>query len=438
MRISRHFVRVEGRRVHYRRAGRGPAVVLIHQSPRSSAEFEPLLARWAEHFTVIAPDTPGFGQSDPLPGEPDADAFGAALLHLLDVLKIDRVGAYGFHSGGIILANAFAQAPQRFTALGIGGYAVWTDAERAAFGDAYLPPFRPSAYGEHLTWLWNRVLEQSWFFPWFHVRPATRLSVAHDDPVRVDAVVRDMLDAGDAYRAGYGAVLRASREVPPAEAITPPVLISAYDGDPLQPHIDRLGALPPTWSARKVGSPAQQEASTLALLQAHPAPDGLPPVNTTDEGFAWIGSMQLHWLGHGEVLQVHAPGRSLKPRDRTIGIDLPGHGLSDAWNGEDWNEIIEAARAELGAGRIVRDDPPTGDPERLFPDLSPDRFGSYLSRAWQIVRARHLFEPWYEARSAAALPFDPVVLAPERLAVEHLELLRATAARDYMSYMGGR
>ena len=60
-----------------------------------------------------------------------------------------------------------------------------------------LPPFRPSEYGEHLTRLWNRILEQTWFFPWFDVSPKARLPMAHDDPPRVDAVIREMLDSGD-------------------------------------------------------------------------------------------------------------------------------------------------------------------------------------------------------------------------------------------------
>ncbi|MFN7718443.1 MAG: alpha/beta hydrolase, partial [Sphingomonadaceae bacterium] len=94
--------------------------------------------------------------------------------------------------------------PEMFTGLAVGGYAIWTPEEMAVFGDAYLPPFLPSRYGEHLTWLSNRILEQSWFFPWFDVRPEARLSVAHDDPARIHAVVMEMLDAGDSYRRGDG------------------------------------------------------------------------------------------------------------------------------------------------------------------------------------------------------------------------------------------
>lgn len=432
-----------GRRVHYRRAGTGPAVLLVHQSPRSAAEFEPLMLRWAEHFTVIAPDTPGFGQSHPLPGTPEIDDFAAALIDLLDALGIDRIGAYGFHSGGIILASAFKRHPDRFTALAIGGYAIWTEAERAAFGRDYLPPFQPSAYGEHLTWLWNRILEQSWFFPWFDARPEARLSVAHANPERVDAVVRDMLDSGDAYRAGYGAVLRADRAIPSQDALTPPVLITAYDGDPLQPHIDRLGAMPASWSAAKVSSPDAQEAATLAFLQRHPAPPPPAASSLRDRGFVRVsgGGFDglLHWQGAGDTLRIHAPGRSVETMTgHGLAIDLPGHGLSDPWTGSDWSALIQAARAALGASSIAQDPAPIGDPSQLFPDLTPDRFGCYLHRAWAIVRARHLFAPWYAAEGANALAFDPAVLAPERLAIEHRELLRATAARSYMIATEGR
>ena len=68
--LTRHMVTIASgkgvRQVHYRRQGRGPAVLMLHQSPQSSREFEPLMAEWATDFTVFAPDTPGYGLSDPL------------------------------------------------------------------------------------------------------------------------------------------------------------------------------------------------------------------------------------------------------------------------------------------------------------------------------------------------------------------------------------
>lgn len=442
--ITRHFIDVDGRRVHYRKAGRGPVLLLVHQSPRSSAEYEPLMRAWSEHFTCIAPDTPGFGQSEPLPDAPEIGTFADALVALLDALALDRVGAYGFHSGGIILVSALKRHPGRFTGVAVGGYAVWTEEERRVFGEHYLPPFRPSAYGEHLTWLWNRILEQAWFFPWFDPRNETRLGVAHADPVRVDAVVTDMLDSGDAYRAGYGAVLRARRELPGPDEATCPVLITAYDGDPLQAHLARLGELPPSWSARPVATPAEQHAASLAHLLAHPAPPAADLPESRSEGFAHLRTSRfdglIHWRGAGKRLLVHAPGGSLELLDRIDGvaIDLPGHGLSDDWpegaraGWEPWAELIDAAAARFGADEIVHAPVPRGDPDRLFPDLTPDRFGAHLTAAWSIARARHLFSPWYDATAGHAIPFDPDAIRPERLAREHRALLQARSARQFL------
>lgn len=444
--ITRHFIDVGGRRVHYQRAGSGPPLLMVHQSPRSSAEFEPLMRRWAAHFTCIAPDTPGFGQSAPLPGTPEIDDFADATVTFMDAAGLGSVAAYGFHSGGIILVTALRRHRERFTALAVGGYAVWTPAERAVFSDAYLPPFRPSAYGEHLTWLWNRVLEQSWFFPWFDVRPEARLPLAHDDPVRVDAVVRDMLDSGDAYCAGYGAVLRAARDIPNAKEETAPVLITAYDGDPLQSHIDRLGPMPPCWSARKVATPAEHEAESLALLLRHPAPPCPPLVEAPDKGFRHIATNafdgRIHWHGTpGAPLRVHGPGRAAELVEGSgMAIDMPGHGLSDPWPADAptdraaWNEV---AVAMSGGAPVTWEEAPSGDPACLFPDLTPDRFGTHLTRAWSIARLRHLFSPWYEANAAHATPFDPAALDPERLARDHRALLRAPAARAYATALQG-
>lgn len=441
MEITRHYVDVGARRVHYRRAGEGPPLLMVHQSPRSSAEYEPLMRQWSAHFTCIAPDTPGFGQSDPLPlVEPGIGDFADAILAFLDAAGLERVGAYGFHSGGIILATALRRQPRRFSALAIGGYGIWTPEEMAVFGQSYLPPFRPSAYGEHLTWLWNRILEQSWFFPWFDVRPQARLRMAHDDPSRVDAVIREMLDAGDAYRAGYGAVLRAPRDIPAVDEPTAPVLISAYDGDPLQAHIDRLGELPSSWLARKVPTPAAHQAASLEFLKQYQAPSVERIAEVADEGFMHVAAPGfdglIHWRGTpGRPVTLHGPGRALDLLTETpeFAIDLPGHGLSDPWQGApptDWAAWEAVVRAVAGDVPVTRAEAPRGDPARLFPDLTPDRFGAYLTRAWSIVRARQVFDPWYEASPAHAIDFDPLSLEPERLAIEHRALLRATAARE--------
>lgn len=445
--ISRHYLTIRKggnvRRVHYRRAGKGPPLLLVHQSPRSSAEYEPLMRQWGEHFTCIAPDTAGFGQSDPLANpEPEIDDFADALIEFCDAVGLEQVSAYGFHSGGIILITALKRNMDRFKTLAIGGYAIWNKAERVSIGPPYIPPNPPKPYGEHLVWLWNRILEQSWYFPWFDPDDKTRMPRAHDDPAQVHAVIQEMIDSGDFYRLGYGAVLRGPRDIPPPDAVTPPVLITAYTGDPLKVHLERLGDMPKGWEAYGVETPEEHYAASLAHLLAQGIVAEIEPAADADAGFIPVktGTFDglIHWRGDRSAskLLLHAPGREAELLDANgvLAIDLPGHGLSARWPGEapadwaPWQAVIDAVAAHFGTATVEFEALPQGDPERLYPDLSPDRFGNYLTAAWAIVRASHIFSPWYIASKDTAIPIDKAALAPEQLAKEHRALIRGGGA----------
>ncbi|MGB3753338.1 MAG: alpha/beta fold hydrolase [Parerythrobacter sp.] len=430
-----------GRRVHYRCCGSGPVLLMVHQSPRSSAEYAALMEAWGAHFTCIAPDTPGFGQSDPLPDDAaEIDDFADALADFVAALGVKRCAAYGFHSGGIILVTALRRHPDLFSCLAVGGYAIWTSQEMALFGEAYLPEWHPTDYGEHLAWLWNRMLEQSWFFPWFDVRDEARLSVAHADVPRVNAAVMEMLDAGNAYRAGYGAVLRASRDIPQPDATTPPVLITAYDGDPLQAHIDRLGAMPANWDARPVPTPQAHQDASLAFLKANAGDAPCPDLaEDSDEGWLALDGGLIHWRGSpsGDLL-LHAPAAEAgNAPEGCVVIDAPGHGLSDDF--ADIAGVIDHSAEELDADSIGTPAPPPGDPALLYPDLTPDRFGAHLLHAWSAARAEAFFAPWYAANADHAIPVDAAALGPAAIARRARARLRAgDAATRYHSYLEGQ
>jgi alpha-beta hydrolase superfamily lysophospholipase len=65
-----HSMTIDGVGVFYREAGpkNAPTLVLLHGFPSSSREFDTLIPLLATHYHLIAPDFPGFGQSDaPLP-----------------------------------------------------------------------------------------------------------------------------------------------------------------------------------------------------------------------------------------------------------------------------------------------------------------------------------------------------------------------------------
>lgn len=470
MKITRHFLDVNGRRVHYRKCGSGPVLLMVHQSPRSSAEYEKLALKWGRSFTCIAPDSPGYGQSEPLRLlAPKINDFGDGLIEFLDVLGVKEVAVYGFHSGGAIAMNAHVRNPGRFTALACGGYPIWSKDEMALYASGYLPSFKPTGYGEHLTWVWSRILEQSWFFPWFKTQSSTRLPNAHEDLIRVHAQVMELLDAGDEYQHGYRAVLSAPSDIPPATETHNPVLIATYQGDPLLIHLDRLPELPAGWITGSAANPAELEDLFGEFLKKYPAPNIASFSADSDRGFISVETAHfdgvIQWSGNlaASKLVLHNVGESMEliRDDDALVIDLPGHGLSSDISASatlaDWAEVIKTALINLKATQIkcVSGDqlsallalaiaktigadcvcatnahiPVDGDRwQAAQPDLTPDRYGSHLTKAWQVVRASQFFWPWFEAKKANAIEFTESDVDPEYLALAHRALLRARSS----------
>jgi pimeloyl-ACP methyl ester carboxylesterase len=99
--IQRGYTTCRYGQMHYRQAGpqQGGArtLVLLHQNPSSSYEYEALITAMAADRRVIAFDTPGYGMSDP-PQEPPGMAGSLPLAALL-VASADAV----FSVTGIIM-----------------------------------------------------------------------------------------------------------------------------------------------------------------------------------------------------------------------------------------------------------------------------------------------------------------------------------------------
>jgi pimeloyl-ACP methyl ester carboxylesterase len=207
--ITRHFVTVGNRRVHYRRAGEGPPIVLLHASPVSSEVYELQIGIYAKHFTAIALDTPGYGLSDPLDHpQPEIEDFADAVAETLDALGIQQCATYGRHTGGSIAVEFAHRHPDRCALALTDGYPVFSDKTRDEYLEKYLNSITPEWDGTHLLWLWFRYREQHVFWPWYKHLGAHRADQDVPDNNFLHRGVKEILMAGNGYKVAYSAAFR--------------------------------------------------------------------------------------------------------------------------------------------------------------------------------------------------------------------------------------
>src|SRR5690606_15427057 len=113
---------VDGLEVFYREAGRAgdPVLLLLHGFPSSSHMFRDLIPLLADRFHLIAPDLPGFGQTQLLPREQFAytfDNLANVIARFTDVLKLQRFGIYVFDYGSPVGLRLALKHPERVTAI---------------------------------------------------------------------------------------------------------------------------------------------------------------------------------------------------------------------------------------------------------------------------------------------------------------------------------
>ena len=114
---TEEFLELAGGRVHLLRGGAGEPVLFLHAAGGAGA-WLPFHAQLAgAGFEVIAPDHPGFGQSDDFP---EVEAIDDLVYHYLDVLDglgLDRPHVVGASFGGWIAAEVAVHSPHLIGSL---------------------------------------------------------------------------------------------------------------------------------------------------------------------------------------------------------------------------------------------------------------------------------------------------------------------------------
>src|ERR687897_2161902 len=105
-------ISLHGNRVTYRTGGDGPLLVLIHGITSSSASWEPVLPLLAEHYTIIAPDLLGHGQSDKPAGDYSLGSHACLVRDLMLALGHEQGTIVGHSLGGGIAMQVGYQFPE--------------------------------------------------------------------------------------------------------------------------------------------------------------------------------------------------------------------------------------------------------------------------------------------------------------------------------------
>lgn len=162
MNIERGYFRAPSGQIHYRVAGAGRPLLLLHQSPLSSAQFTAVIPRLAARgFHVLALDMPGFGMSDPAPEPLSLESYSGCIPAALAHIGWARATLLGHHTGAVVAAQFAVAQPRLVTSLVLNGFPLLTDAERAHFATFYFGPKAPQADGSHLLVAWQNRLRST-------------------------------------------------------------------------------------------------------------------------------------------------------------------------------------------------------------------------------------------------------------------------------------
>ena len=285
--IRKGFVDLPHGQVHFRYAGQGPSILLLHDSPRSSAMHAALIEELADEFTVVALDTPGYGHSSPLPGEPRPEIpdFARALAATQAALGVERCAIYGFHTSSKILLQFALDHPQRVALAIIDGLNLPPGGPGDAFIARYMKPLTIEDDGSHLAAGWSRAREFMRFFPWFDSSPRSRLNQDFPTDDYLHGYALDLLTAGPHFSDAYSAAMR-YLATPLVSGVRAPTVFMCRSNDPLFAFLDSLPTpLPAGCRIERLG-PERDRWQAFLREQFRSARSGTTPTGAPDLGRA--------------------------------------------------------------------------------------------------------------------------------------------------------
>ena len=213
--------------------------MLLHPSPLSSKFMEPLMASISkESLDVIAPDTPGYGNSDSvLENETDLSPYVNWLNDFFNALSLDKPVLYGSATGAQIAIEYARAHPNRIAGVVLDNAAHFEPAEREDIMSEYFPKLHPEEDGTHLKKVWEMASAMSQWFPWYKQDEKHRIGPSLDAPA-TNAIAIEYLLAGSSYDRAYRAAFE-NEDARRVQDITCLVKVIRWEGSMLKAFSDR-------------------------------------------------------------------------------------------------------------------------------------------------------------------------------------------------------
>lgn len=140
-----------------------PPVLCLHMTPYSGRVYRELLEQFGIDRPALAPDTPGYGASDPPDAQPRIEDYAACMAGLIEDVGHGPVDIVGYHTGSSIAVEVARMRPDLVRSIALISVAAFPaevlDERRSLFGASRAQEVDES--GEYLLRRWGAYRDNS-------------------------------------------------------------------------------------------------------------------------------------------------------------------------------------------------------------------------------------------------------------------------------------
>ncbi len=264
--MERKFLKIDGRDIHYRICGSGPMLFLLHPSPLSSSIFIPFMQLLLNNFTVIALDTPGYGNSDKLLKANTIDDYVSFFNDFFELMTDDKFYLYGSATGAQFAVAYARKYPQKINHLYLDNAAHLSQEQRQEILENYFIDISPKENGSHLVDLADHVKLGLQYFPWYKNTAENKFTEFEPSPELVQLIMNAYLQAGPQYATAYKLAFE-HEDVANVQLLKTPTTIFKWLGSPILKYIQQLLSfeMPKNIKVEEIPANAKERLEQMAL-----------------------------------------------------------------------------------------------------------------------------------------------------------------------------